>query len=87
MNMPLKNGLECLEFIRSMVNLKDTPVIIYSTSRNNTEIKACFDNGANCYVVKPYTFEAIVKMVDTFCQKSRQIIKPSTLQEFVVAFE
>src|SRR6187402_3499713 len=34
LNMPLKNGLECLQEIRNTPKLSDIPVVIYSTSSN-----------------------------------------------------
>jgi CheY-like chemotaxis protein len=87
MNMPFKNGLECLSIIRSKEHLKNTPVIIYSTSQNTKEIKACFDSGANYYVVKPFSFDAIVRMISEFCHRNWQLPQTVSLNNFVVAFE
>ena len=61
LNMPVKNGIECLEEIRSDKNLAYLPVIIYTTSDNPKDIETCFSLRANLYVVKPTSFESIIK--------------------------
>jgi len=86
-NMPLKNGLECLEEIRSEPRFKDIPVIIYSTSADKKEIEICYEKGANCYVVKPFSFEAISKMVNDLCTRNWQIKSDKDISSFVVSYE
>lgn len=61
LNMPVKNGLECLREIRSDKKLDWLPVIIYTTSDNPKDIDACYHLRANLYVVKPTSFENIIK--------------------------
>lgn len=61
LNMPVKNGFECLKEIRSDKNLDHLPVIVYTTSDSTTDIKACYELRANLYVVKPTSFESIIK--------------------------
>ena len=61
LNMPVKNGIECLEEIRSDKNLDYLPVIIYTTSDNPKDIETCFSLRAKLYVVKPTSFESIIK--------------------------
>jgi CheY-like chemotaxis protein len=61
LNMPVKNGIECLEEIRSDKKLDWLPVIIYTTSDNPKDIETCYSLKANLYVVKPTSFESIIK--------------------------
>jgi CheY-like chemotaxis protein len=56
LNMPLKNGWECLQEIRNNERLKDIPVIIYSTSANRDHIDQTYNGGANFYLIKPDSF-------------------------------
>ena len=56
LNMPVKNGLNCLDEIRSHEELKNIPVIIYSTSSNIKDIEETFNRGANLYISKPNTY-------------------------------
>jgi len=63
LNMPVKNGFECLRDIRQNKSLDNLPIIIYTTSDNPTDIDACYKLRANLYVVKPTSFENIIKML------------------------
>ncbi len=56
LNMPIMNGVECLETIRGKLGLKKTVVIIYSTSSSYQDIEDTFDKGANVYITKPTSF-------------------------------
>ena len=58
-NMPLKNGFECLTEIRSDEELKETPVIIYSTSDDSKLIDWMYHAGANLYLCKPTDFKKL----------------------------
>ncbi len=56
LNMPLKNGYECLEDIKKDENFRDKPVIIFSTSLQPEAANVLYDNGASLYIVKPNSF-------------------------------
>ena len=51
-NMPRKNGYECLVEIKKNKDIKDFPVIIYSTSLKDTMAELLFENGAHYYLRK-----------------------------------
>ncbi len=59
-NMPGKNGIECLKSLRAEKRYDKVPVIIYSTSNSPKNISESFDAGANSYIIKPDTIEKIV---------------------------
>ena len=61
LNMPVKNGFECLQEIRDDKKLDWLPVIVYTTSDSQSDIDACYNLRANLYVVKPTSFESIIK--------------------------
>lgn len=56
LNMPRLNGFECLSEISSISDLKDIPIIIYSTSANHDQIEKTYNQGATFYLQKPSTF-------------------------------
>jgi CheY-like chemotaxis protein len=56
LNMPFKNGQECLKEIRSNDRLKRLPVVIYSTSSSSEHIEQTYKGGANYYLPKPDSF-------------------------------
>ena len=64
LNMPLKDGLECLKEIRSNEKLKNISVAIYSTSENEKDMEATFLNGANIYITKPSDFNTLKKVLE-----------------------
>jgi CheY-like chemotaxis protein len=62
LNMPLKNGMDCLIEIRKNNKLKDLAVAIYSTSSSDEYIEEAFVRGANIYIKKPDDF-AVLKVI------------------------
>ncbi len=53
LNMPRKNGFECLSEIKSNEKLKMLPIIIYSTTFHKKIADILYENGANYYISKP----------------------------------
>jgi|SRR5690606_15353192 len=63
LNMPIKNGMECLEEIRSTDQLRNLVVAIYSTSSSEKDIENTFIRGANIYINKPNSFNELKKVI------------------------
>jgi CheY-like chemotaxis protein len=63
LNMPRKGGIECLEEIRSIKQLKDISIVIYSTSGSDEDIETTFLKGANVYIKKPNDFQKLKKAI------------------------
>lgn len=63
LNMPKKNGVECLLEIKKNEKLNDIAIAIYSTSSSEEHIEETFINGANIYIKKPNDFEALKKIL------------------------
>ena len=61
--MPRKDGLEVLREIRSDPALKRLPVVILTSSREEQDLVAGYDLGANAYVVKPVDFDDFIGAV------------------------
>ena len=60
LNMPQIGGRECVKKIRE--KLKDKiSIIIYSTSKYPPDVDATHQEGANLYVIKPNSFDALMK--------------------------
>ncbi|HPR41922.1 MAG TPA: response regulator, partial [Candidatus Methanofastidiosa archaeon] len=58
-NIPFRNGLELLEVIRSYEHLREVPVVMFSSSLLDEEIKQSYHLGANSYVAKPCDHESL----------------------------
>lgn len=56
LNMPRKNGFECLSEIKLKRNLDRLPVIMYSTSFELEVVNLLYKNGAQHFIRKPSDF-------------------------------
>ena len=63
--MPLMDGIEVLNAIRSDPKLKSLPVVMLTSSREEPDLKRCYDLGVNAYVVKPVNFKEFMDAVRT----------------------
>lgn len=63
LNMPKKNGVECLLEIKKNKKFNDIAIAIYSTSSSEEHIEETFINGANIYIKKPSDFESLKKIL------------------------
>ncbi|AZJ31242.1 MULTISPECIES: response regulator [Tenacibaculum] len=68
LNMPIKNGMECLIDIRKTPKLQSIIVAIYSTSSSEEDIEEAFVNGANIYINKPTSFKELKKVIKKVLQ-------------------
>jgi two-component system response regulator len=67
--MPRMDGLEVLQAIRADDSLRRLPVVILSSSREESDLARSWDLGVNAYVVKPVDVDQFfnaVKMLGTF---------------------
>jgi len=62
-NMPDINGLELIKFIRSSPVYMHTPLIIISTEGRDRDRARGLSLGANAYLVKPFTPDALLEAV------------------------
>ena len=61
--MPRMNGIEVLEAIRIDLSLKMIPVVMLTSSREEPDLKRCYELGVNAYVVKPVNFKDFIGAV------------------------
>lgn len=54
--MPRMDGIEVLTAIRKNEKLKSLPVVMLTSSREEPDLKKCYELGVNAYVVKPVNF-------------------------------
>src|SRR5436190_477916 len=62
-NMPRKNGFECLVEIKKSEKLKHLPVVILSTSSGKELVVKMYNAGANLYICKPNQFGQLKKII------------------------
>ena len=64
LNMPKWDGRQTLCYIKSHPSLSDIPVVILSTSGNNTDKEVCTRLGAISYLQKPYFYDGYKEIVN-----------------------
>ncbi len=64
LNMPCKNGYECLAEIKKSDTLKHLPVVIFSTSLQQQSVNTVYDQGASLYIVKPNSFAKLKQVIE-----------------------
>lgn len=85
LNMPVKNGLECLQQLREERKYDNLPIIIYSTATSRSDIDKAYKNGANYFVVKPNAIEDISNMIKKICSLDKQfLLSIPPREEFVI---
>lgn len=69
LNLPRKDGREVLAEIKEDEMLKTIPVVVLTTSQNETDILRVYGLHANCYITKPVDFAQfarVVKLINDF---------------------
>ena len=84
LNMPRKNGKECLTEIRAIDRLHGIPVIIYSTSLNPSDIEETFNQGARHFFRKPNSFEELKQILFKLLGKYRPVAEMQKWENFML---
>ncbi|HEY3371701.1 MAG TPA: response regulator [Prolixibacteraceae bacterium] len=61
--MPRMDGLEVLQSIKNNQELKTIPVVMLTSSREEPDLKKCYEYGVNAYVVKPVNYKDFFEAV------------------------
>src|SRR5712691_4846198 len=66
LNMPGKDGREALREIKSDPELRRIPVIVLTTSKATQDVARSYESGANAFMTKPATFDALRDSLTAF---------------------
>lgn len=61
--LPLMNGIEVLKTIRNDTAFNKVPIIMLTSSRDSNDLEACYNSGANSFVVKPVNINDFMGVV------------------------
>jgi CheY-like chemotaxis protein len=64
LNLPRLNGRELLSILKENNLYRRIPVVIFSSSQNEEDIKLCYQSRANCYISKPIGFEDYIQVIN-----------------------
>jgi PleD family two-component response regulator len=63
-NMPVMNGFEALKQVRALAAHKELPVVMFSTSGDNSTIERARELGASLYVQKSGMFDQLKRSIE-----------------------
>jgi CheY-like chemotaxis protein len=66
LKLPLKNGLDVLQWIRRNPEHEGLVVLVLTSSNEPTDLKRAYALGANSYLVKPPTAEQLIDLAKAF---------------------
>lgn len=69
LNLPKKTGFQVLTECKSDANLKRIPVVIFTTSQAASDIKRCYELGANSFITKPFDlndFQRAIELIEEY---------------------
>lgn len=84
LNMPRKNGFECLTELMANEDTRNVPVVIFSTSFNPDVVKLLHSNGAHYYIRKPEAFESLKRVIEKVLRSVNELEKKVLFSEFVI---
>lgn len=61
LKMPRKNGFEVLKWIRAQESIKLIPIVVFTSSKERSDVNKAYDSGASAYMVKPNSFDHMVE--------------------------
>ncbi|AOF84404.1 response regulator [Hydrogenophaga sp. RAC07] len=63
-NLPKVNGLEVLQKLKSHSEFRRIPVVVLTSSRENSDLKTAYDLGVNSYIEKPVSFSKFIEVAE-----------------------
>lgn len=85
LNMPLKNGFECLDEIKAEQRLRELPVVILSTSSQKETMDILYKKQASMYIRKPGTYPELRTAIEkTLNVHLRDLASKKTNPDFIV---
>jgi CheY-like chemotaxis protein len=64
LNLPVKTGLEVLQLFRNTDPDNAVPVIVFTSSTSDIDMRDAYRFGANCYITKPSHPDALLEVME-----------------------
>ncbi|OGB15722.1 MAG: two-component system response regulator [Burkholderiales bacterium RIFCSPLOWO2_12_67_14] len=61
-NLPKVNGLDVLKQLKSHEQFRRIPVVMLTSSREHSDLKAAYELGVNSYIEKPVSFSKFIEV-------------------------
>lgn len=79
LDMPYKNGLECLAEIRANEHTADLPVVVFSSTSRANNIEVAYEMGAHLFFIKPSTYKDLFTAIKSILAKDW--LQPQAVKE------
>lgn len=63
LNMPKKDGREALKEIKDDGDIKEIPIVVFTTSKAEEDIYKSYKLGVNSFITKPVTFDGLMDVM------------------------
>jgi CheY-like chemotaxis protein len=63
-NLPKVNGLEVLQQLKAHPQFRRIPVVVLTSSREDSDLKAAYDLGVSSYIEKPVSFSKFIEVAE-----------------------
>lgn len=63
LKLPGLDGLEVLRQVKNNVRTRAVPVVVLTSSKEDSDLASCYALGANSYIVKPVGFDPYMRAV------------------------
>jgi two-component system response regulator len=64
LNMPKVGGIELLRRIKSNEKTQDIPIVVFTSSKDDPNLKECYRLGVKNYIIKPLDFDQFKKSIN-----------------------
>ncbi len=78
LNMPKMDGREALAVIKADESLRQIPVVVLTTSKDEEDVLRSYDLGVNSFITKPVTFAGLVEVMQTWTRYWFEIVELPT---------
>lgn len=68
LNLPGLDGRDVLSQVKQNETLRSIPVVVLSTSNHSKDIRACYQTGANGYLIKPINVIKFKRTIQVFME-------------------
>lgn len=84
LKMPIKTGFDVLDWLRSQPAYSDLPVAVFTSSQHESDIRAAYRKGANCFLSKPVQYEELLQVVKALDESLAENYSPDPLRSLSV---
>lgn len=81
LKLPKVDGLEVLRTLKTHPVFRIIPVVVLSTSTEDSDIQVAYQEGANSYIAKPVDFDTFIEIVENIQQYWCEINIPPKIQD------